>query len=365
MQLNNNESDVFSHALIPVDRAIGDLRRGATVLVKQGSDMMLMLATEGAGDESLVALAEKAAGEVTLAITGQRARVLGLASATQPVYLVRAPQGLGAMDIESLADPTAAVCVPDTTRLSFLEANRLVSACLTLTKLARLLPAAVVVPVDSAPDGVLSVEAHDIESYQTHAARSLRIVSQARVPLDDAEQARLVAFRPSDGGIEHFAIIVGEPDLSEPVLARLHSECFTGDLLGSMRCDCGSQLRGAIAAMAKAGSGVLLYLAQEGRGIGLVNKLRAYQLQDAGYDTIDANLQLGFDEDERVYLPAAQMLDLLGIKRVILMTNNPVKVAALSKHGIEVAERVRHVFATNQHNEAYLQTKASKAGHLI
>jgi len=209
------------------------------------------------------------------------------------------------------------------------------------------------------------LDAADIFAYQAMAARSLRPVSEARVPLNDAENTRIIAFRPSDGGIEHLAILIGDPDPKAPVLVRLHSECFTGDLLGSLRCDCGDQLRGAIAEIARAGSGVLLYLAQEGRGIGLVNKLRAYQLQDAGFDTYDANEQLGFDADERVYLPAAEMLRQLGYERVRLLTNNPEKVAALTRCGIAVVERVPHVFPANGHNERYLQSKASRSGHLL
>jgi GTP cyclohydrolase II len=158
---------------------------------------------------------------------------------------------------------------------------------------------------------------------------------------------------------------VGEIDPTDPVLIRLHSECFTGDLLGSLRCDCGLQLRGAIAEIARQGSGVLLYLAQEGRGIGLVNKLRAYELQDDGFDTIDANEQLGFDADERIYAPAATMLSRMGIKRVRLMTNNPQKISQLERYGIEVAARVQHSFPSNGHNENYLRTKAERSGHLL
>jgi GTP cyclohydrolase II len=135
--------------------------------------------------------------------------------------------------------------------------------------------------------------------------------------------------------------------------------------MGSLRCDCGNQLRGAIDEMVLAGSGILLYLAQEGRGIGLVNKLRAYQLQDAGFDTVDANLQLGFDSDERNYLPAAQMLRMLGVSRVKLMTNNPAKMTSLGKHNIEVVERVPHIYPSNRHNEGYLNVKATKSGHLF
>ena len=159
--------------------------------------------------------------------------------------------------------------------------------------------------------------------------------------------------------------MIGTPAPDEPVLTRVHSECFTGDLLGSLRCDCGDQLRGAVKAIAAAGSGIILYMAHEGRGIGLVNKLRAYELQDQGHDTIDANVQLGFDADERYYLPAAEMLRQLGFERVRLLTNNPAKVAALEGYGIEVTERVPHSFPSNRHNETYLSTKQQRAGHIL
>jgi GTP cyclohydrolase II len=161
------------------------------------------------------------------------------------------------------------------------------------------------------------------------------------------------------------AIRIGDPDpQAGPVLVRLHSSCLTGDLLGSLRCDCGDQLRGAIREIAAAGGGVLLYLAQEGRDIGLINKLRAYALQDLGADTVDANTTLGFDDDERVYYPAAEMLRQLGISRVRLLTNNPTKIDQLAACGVEVVERVRHVFASNTHNERYLATKIARSGHL-
>jgi len=189
------------------------------------------------------------------------------------------------------------------------------------------------------------------------AAAGLERVAEARVPLADAENARLIAFRPRDGGGEHLALLIGAPDPAAPVLVRLHSECFTGDLLASLRCDRRDQLRGAIAAIARAGGGVLLYLAQEGRGIGLLNKLRADQLQDAGFDTLDANEQPGFDVDEGVYLPAAEMLRQLGFGTVRLLTNNPDKVVAMGRYGIRVAERVSHVFPSSGYNERYLCTK--------
>jgi GTP cyclohydrolase II len=242
-----------------------------------------------------------------------------------------------------------------------------------LAKLARLLPAALLATIDHATDpsvlarqhDLLEVSAREIEDYRYAVARSLEIVSEARVPLEGAENSQVYAFRPSDGGFEHLAVVIGEPAADRPVLTRLHSECFTGDLLGSLRCDCGDQLRGAIRSISEAGSGVLLYLAQEGRGIGLANKLRAYQLQDRGADTIDANQQLGFDADERVYLPAAEMLRQLGFGRVRLLTNNPEKVAALTRCGIVVEERVPHAFPSNTYNDFYLATKASRFGHLF
>ena len=255
------------------------------------------------------------------------------------------------------------------------HAPRIAETAIELAKLSRLLPAVALGPLSRDPNNkrgewareqdLVYVEADDVLSYEEIAARNLQQVAQAHVPLEGAENARILAWRPSDGGKEHLAIVVGEIDPTEPVLIRLHSECFTGDLLGSLRCDCGVQLRGAIAQLNKAGSGVLLYLAQEGRGIGLVNKLRAYELQDDGFDTIDANEQLGFDADERIYAPAATMLSRMGIKRVRLMTNNPEKIAQLARHGIEVVERVAHAFPANGHNENYLRTKAERAGHLL
>lgn len=209
------------------------------------------------------------------------------------------------------------------------------------------------------------VAASDVLAYEETAARTLKMVGEASVPLEGAENARILAFRPSDGGTEHLAILIGEPEPDTPVLTRLHSECFTGDLLGSLRCDCGDQLRGAIEAIARDGAGVVLYLAQEGRGIGLVNKLRAYTLQDRGFDTIDANRQLGFDDDERIYEPAAEMLRKLGFGRIRLMTNNPLKVEQLRRLGVEVTERVPHVFPSNPHNLRYLKAKKTRSGHLF
>ncbi|HTS94257.1 MAG TPA: GTP cyclohydrolase II [Stellaceae bacterium] len=364
-----------AHALVEIDRAAMDLRRGHCVLLRTPDTALLVLAAEAVSDAALVQYRSLAGAPLALAITHRRAAVLGLAeppSAPGGSVLLSIPEGTSASLLGDIADPST----PATPRLpvAVVDATTRIAAdaAVELAKLARLLPAAVVAPISrtamqgfAAGAGMLVIDAAHVLDYQGAAARSLFAVSEARVPLKDAETARIVAFRPSDGGLEHLAILIGTPDSEAPILTRLHSACFTGDLLGSLRCDCGDQLRGAIAEIARAGSGVLLYLAQEGRGIGLVNKLRAYQLQDAGFDTVDANEQLGFDADERVYLPAAEMLRQLGFSRVRLLTNNPEKVAALNRCGIAVVERVPHIFPANGHNERYLKTKAARSGHLF
>ena len=217
--------------------------------------------------------------------------------------------------------------------------------------------------------GLIAVSAEAVLAHPSETALALRRVAVVPVPLDGAPDARIVAFRAPDAGIEHMAILVGRPEDAAArggaPLVRVHSECFTGDLLGSLRCDCGPQLRGAIARMAAEGAGVLLYLAQEGRGIGLMNKLRAYTMQDRGMDTVDANRALGWAADERNFLVAATMLHELGIDAVRLLTNNPDKVAALQQCGLRAVAREPHEFAPNGVNDHYLATKARRFGHLL
>ncbi len=365
-----------------VDRAVAELRHGGTVvLLGAKSEGGLLQAAEGVRGESLARMARLAGQAPILLLTRQRANSLGLlgsAGGTEQDAVAIRCESLDAETIAELADPTwrpnAALPAATVPACGFVEAPaRLGPAGVHLAKMARLLPAVVLARFQALPDvaalaaaeDLLVVTTSEIADYRFAAARSLEIVAEARVPLAGAEDSRIVAFRPSDGGVEHLAILIGRPDPKAPVLTRLHSECFTGDLLGSLRCDCGDQLRGAITAISAAGAGVLLYLAQEGRGIGLVNKLRAYALQDRGADTFEANEQLGFDADERIYLPAAEMLRKLGFRQVRLMTNNPDKVAGLGRCGIDVAERVRHSFPSNGHNEFYLATKTQRGGHLV
>jgi len=363
-------------SLLAVDRAISELRRGRIIAICGGGGQMVLAQTaEAVTPATLLDLEAMSKSQPVLAITMRRAAVLNLATTTAAAVTVSAKPSLTADLVDALADPLAD---PPDKAAHGLQAQdappfSCESAAVALAKLARLLPAAVVCPVaaSEADDiaqwatrhDLLLVDAGDIFQYDNTAGRTLRAVSEARVPLMDAEDCRIIAFRPLDGGVEHLAIIIGTPDPAAPVLTRIHSECFTGDLLGSLRCDCGDQLRGAITEISAAGAGILLYLAQEGRGIGLVNKLRAYQLQDRGFDTLDANEQLGFDADERVYIPAARMLRQLGFAKVRLLTNNPEKVAGLARWDVDIVERVAHAFPSNKHNETYLRTKATRGGH--
>ena len=372
------DSVVDAAVLQAVDRATAELRRGGSVVLRGPYGVAALIqAAEGADEQNLVRLRELSRTSPLLLLTAQRAAALGISGAADRV----ATAGVVALEltgtspdlVSELADPTSRRHETGGSPALAASPAGLDVAAVDLAKLGRLLPAVLLAPLTDVDDlsdwtrkhDLLSVGAHEIADYRYAAARSLEAAGEARVPLEGAENTRIIAFRPSDGGIEHLAIIIGEPAAEEPVLTRLHSECFTGDLLGSLRCDCGDQLRGAIQAISRAGAGVLLYLAQEGRGIGLVNKLRAYQLQDRGADTFEANEQLGFDADERVYLPAAEMLRHLGFRRVRLLTNNPEKVAALTRCGIVVEERVPHAFPSNAHNDFYLATKAARFGHLF
>jgi len=314
-----------------------------------------------------------------LMITHDRAATLKIPLYTEGAIALPLPPGSGADYVRAVADPATDLDYPlkGPFHPGRSQPDATAIAALRLAKLSGLLPAAIVMPITvsqserAANDLLLmALEASDIAGYQDRAAESLHLVVRATVPLKLAERAEIAAFRPADGGPEHYAILIGEksgPALAPPgpVLTRVHSECFTGDLLGSLKCDCGDQLRGAVAAIGASGGGVLLYLAQEGRGIGLMNKLRAYRLQDEGFDTLEANTRLGFAEDERLYDIAAKMLQLLGYRKVRLLTNNPQKVSALRQAGIDVTERVSHSFPDNAHNREYLRTKAIKAGHLF
>lgn len=358
-----------------VDRAGGDLRRGIPVIIRGEDDScVIALSAETASEGEISEMLRVSTSEPLLALTATRANILRILPSGHPVQLVPLGRRLTAELARSLADPTLDLSGP--LKGPFPQVKEAPTtaqtSAVTLAKIARLLPAALIadLPAEKATElametGLTMIRAEMILNYPVEAAQSLTEVSVARVPLWASENTRVHAFRPADGGLEHLAIVIGDPPRNEPVLTRLHSECFTGDLMGSMKCDCGEQFRGAMKLMDEQGGGLMLYLAQEGRGIGLINKFRAYALQDEGFDTVDANLRLGFETDERLFQPAAEMMKRLGFDKIRLLTNNPEKVAGLTEHGIDVVERVAHVFPTNPHNAHYLEVKRDKTGHYL
>ncbi|TRW14821.1 GTP cyclohydrolase II [Glacieibacterium frigidum] len=357
-----------------VARAIDELRRGAPVVVESDGGALTILAVELADEASLAAL--EVDGRAGLIVAHPRAALLNItnqraAAASDAVWIERAAW----MDLPAsvaTADPVRDLATPFKGPFTSRDPGPLAgaaNAAVRLAKLGGLLPAVFAVPMAAgrhrgeSRDDALRVAATAILAHDP--AATLRLVTRATLPLDGAPNTQVVAFRATDGGPEHLALLIGDPLLSEPVLTRLHSACLTGDVLGSLKCDCGPQLRGAVASIAAAGGGILLYLQQEGRGIGLINKLRAYALQDQGFDTVDANLRLGFGADERDFALAAAMLRLLGVDAVRLLTNNPDKVAGLEAGGIRVTERVPHAMPANPHNAHYLDTKRARQGHLL
>lgn len=359
-------------AMRAVHRAVSELRRGTPVLLRGAEGTLLIAAAETVGNDSLREFAASALAAPVLLLAPVRAaavlsRPVPLSAPDEGVAALRLPDALMAPErLRMLADPTIELLLPEAPERVPVPA--LGATALPLAKIGRLLPALIAAPARDAA-ALTSVQAADVQAYPLTAATSLHPVTEARVPLEDVPEARIIAFRAADGGIEHLAIMVGEPERlaagGGAPLARVHSECFTGDLLGSLRCDCGPQLRGALKKMAEDGHGALLYLAQEGRGIGLVNKLRAYALQDGGLDTLDANRALGYGADERNFMVAAEMLRQLGIPRVRLLTNNPDKLASLAACGIGVVGREVHSFDGNGVNDGYLATKAARFGHML
>lgn len=335
---------------------------------------MLILAVETAGGDGLAELARISSTDLMLVLAPARAAAILRTpmSAEAGAVVVTLPDSFQKIEIyQSLADPLAVQpAVRDVLRA--IPAPPLSGAAIGLAKIARLLPAllAVTLPHDAvaplaARHGLVEVAAADVLAYAETEVVGLRQIVSADVPLNNAPDSRVVAFRSDGSAVDHLAIVIGRPETTDAPLVRIHSECFTGDLLGSMRCDCGEQLRGAIGRMAEDGSGILLYLAQEGRGIGLVNKLRAYGLQDRGLDTMDANRALGWGADERNFLIGATILRIMGITRVRLLTNNPDKLDAMTACGIEVTGREPHLFAPNGVNDEYLATKAVRFGHML
>jgi len=361
-----------------VARARADLRIGAPVALISASGGAsggaLVVAAETLSEARLAALRAAGPEALDLAITHRRAETLRARAYDGELARVVVPTDADAAWVLATADPSRDLATP----LKGPYATRregpsdLHAMALALAKRARLLPAAVVAVwanaghVRSLAAGAgLTTLTGVLLRRAAEAAPRMERVSGARVPTRFAAAGRCHVFRPADGGEEHYAIEIGQPSRTAPVLARLHSACFTGDVLGSLKCDCGAQLAAALTRIAAEGSGILLYMNQEGRGIGLANKMRAYALQDQGYDTVEANHRLGFEDDERDFRLGAEMLKAMGFSAVRLMTNNPAKIAMMREAGVEVTERVPLKVGRTAHNDAYLATKAAKSGHLL
>ena len=357
-----------------VSRARADLRIGAPIALLSASGGALVLAAETLSDARLYTIRALSPEVVDLAISHRRAMTLNARAYDGALARVILDPEADARFVLATADPSVDLAHPmkGPYRTRREGASDLHKLALQLTKQARLLPAAVVaVWPDTQTVERLAHEAgltvlDEISVYRAEdAAIQMSRVSGARVPTRFAEAGQCHVFRPADGGEEHYAVEVGKPSRSAPVLSRLHSACFTGDVIGSLKCDCGPQLAAAMDQIADEGSGVLLYMNQEGRGIGLANKMRAYALQDQGFDTVEANHRLGFEDDERDFRLGAEILKAMGFSSVRLMTNNPGKVAMMEASGVSVAERVPLKVGETDFNRAYLATKASKSGHLL
>ena len=341
-------------------RAIDALRRGWPIGVKTDDETLHLLPVE-TGD---VARAIQNQDEISLIISAGRADTLKLinqraaADPELPVQITLSSP-VSATEITAIVDPVLDLRYPmkGPFRSAELKQPDATKAAVELAVQAGLLPAFVV--IDIAED---LVETGDVEAFTD--ASNLSICAQAKLPVASNAKAQIYGFRSDADASDHIALVVGERDGSTPAV-RLHSECLTGDVLGSLKCDCGPQLHSALATMSEAKWGVLLYLRQEGRGIGLINKLRAYALQDQGFDTVDANQRLGFAVDARDFGIAARMLELLNISKLKLMTNNPEKVAGLEACGVEVEERLPVKIQANPHNEFYLDTKRDRTGHKL
>lgn len=358
-------------AMRRIDRAVHELRGGYPVLLTGERGTWLAVSAEALDGERCREYARLAGQDAWLVISGVRAARVGLP--VDAAHACAVPLDVGDGLLAQLIDPLLGQ-MPDITPLNGRQRQAVAEeeAALALVKLAALLPAVAVARLDvpeparwSVEYHILTVKPEYIAAYKDGLATTLTQVSAAHVPLKLAEDARVLAFRPRYGAVEHLAICIGEPEKAEAPLVRVHSSCVTGDILGSLRCDCGEQLQEAIARMAREGSGIVLYMSQEGRGIGIVNKLRAYQLQDAGLDTLEANEEMGFAADERTFDAAAAILKALGVGSVRLLSNNPDKVTQLQSCGITVRERVSLALPPNPHNRRYLETKEKRCGHVF
>jgi len=360
LQMGASSALFGSRGHTSVSRGLGEFHGRRPVLITATGEAVLALPVEGLDGQRLAEFMALCGPIVPrLIITERRALALGLDASTPMALPLSA--GDDANAILALVTDATSERIPAAKPASWAAA-----AAIQLVKLSQSLPAVlaadVVAHAVACEESIVRVEADAVARFADDAIRSLIVASEASVPLNSGTPTRFVVFRDAMGG-SPVAIIVGRPDFTNAVPVRLHSACLTGDVFGSRRCDCGDQLRLALALLEDLGGGVILYLAQEGRGLGLANKMRTYQLQDDGLDTFDANTTLGFDDDERDYGIAARMLRILNCTRIVLLTNNPTKLDGLTKAGIEIASRMPLEAPINADNRRYMTAKAARAGH--
>ena len=378
MTTPSSQSAGVSGAISPSYRrmaqAFAALRRGETILIRASNNRAALLRAAEFADYDDAQMQDIADSGTLLCLRRQLVETLGRkASGTRPVFTMPTAN----LSVNAILNITygQADALPETISLLGDKSESLADLGTKILRQAKLLPTALIAGLTSDDPqhhnrlatmyALPIVNAFDSDHHYSTSHWNMTKGAKAKLPLAAAPDAQIIMFRSEGGDENHFAIIVGDGDQQSAPLVRLHSQCVTGDVLGSLKCDCGPQLQTSLGHMAKNGGGILLYLAQEGRDIGLMNKIRAYGLQDDGHDTVDANHRLGFATDERVFIPAAAMLGQLGISAVQLMTNNPDKVSQLGKFGIDVQKRVPLALESNPHNAAYLATKRDKTGHLL
>ena len=354
-------------------RLVSDLRLGLPVILYDAEQFVLAAAIETLYSEKLEKIIEITKNQdFEIAITNRRAKVLKVRVYNETATRISIKGKVGLQILQAIADPSKDLDYPykgpfNSERDGDFE---IASLSLSLCKKARLLPASILITIPKGlRDELVSSQISEsnirdlkIKSDETNFLPNL---SSAQLPISGQQNISLTVFREVTDLTEHYAIVFGNPKVTQPALTRVHSACFTGDLLGSEKCDCGEQFNISMSKMRNEGNGILLYLNQEGRGIGLANKMRAYHLQNIGFDTVDANHRLGFEDDERDLEIAAKILKSLGVSTVKLLTNNPKKIELLTNNGISVKERVPLVVSMNPNNENYLKTKAKKSGHLF
>jgi len=366
---------------VKIERAISELRRGSKVVITDNNTNLSILITpaELIRDDTVDEFSKLAKSRPNILLSANRCKAIGINTDNKPCSIL-INKSWSSSDIMSICLPLSNKEKPEISGVISESTTGIASSALLLLRQSRLLPAAIIslvsyIPIENVRDwcfenNLIHVDLEDITIYEKISADSLVMEVKANVPLAYTDNCEIVVFRPRDGGHEHFCLIFGKTreiqksSRTNP-LVRIHSQCITGDILDSLKCDCGEQLKHSIKMMADADEGVLVYLAQEGRDIGLLNKLRAYSLQEGGMDTVQANENLGFNDDERLYYPAKQILSQLKICQVRLITNNPKKVNHLNSLGINVTERIPIKIKPNKHNKKYLDTKSKKSGHLL